>query len=710
MSVRRHDAGFGDVPVKPVPHLVPISRRSVLRTGLLHTAALTAAPLALPEPAHAQDGAMPARLPLNRFPRMVQEYFIGQVRAAVEPGQRRMAAVRGRREAEAYVHDVKEKIRRCFGPFPERCPLNPRVTGVVRRDGYRIEKVLFDSRPEFPVSANLYLPESRVPVPGVIGSCGHSLNGKAADAYQSFAQGLARLGFACLIFDPIGQGERFQYLGPDLTSRLGGGVGEHLRCGNQQFLVGEFLGAWRAWDGIRALDYLLTRPEIDRRHVGVTGNSGGGTMTTWLCGLDDRWTMAAPSCFVTSFIRNMENELPADTEQCPPRALALGLDHADFLAALAPRPVLLLAKERDYFDVRGSEAANGRLRRLSAALGKEKNAGFFAGPTEHGYTQENREAMYRWFLAATGREGDGQEPPLTIEKDETLWCTPRGQVGPQGARTVFAFTRDASRSLAARRGTPAGDELRTRVRKVLRLSEPPVEAPHFRILRPHSAAGYPRPRVSVYAVETEPGIQALVYRLSDAAHLSRPPRSGPQAVLYVSHHSADAELREEPLIRELLAAQPEAAFFTCDVRGIGDSRPDTCGTDSFRNPYGSDYFYAIHSLMLDRPYLGMKTHDVRRVLAFLRAAGHTEIHLCGRGWGSLPALFAALFEPAVTRVTLKNAPASYAEIAETEDYNWPLSCLLPGVLAEFDLPDCCRELRSRNLRLVEPWNARQQSF
>ncbi len=121
-----------------------------------------------------------------------------------------------------------------------------------------------------------------------------------------------------LIFDPLGQGERLQYPTDALKSQIGVGVPEHLYAGNQQFLVGEFIGTWRAWDAIRALDYLLTREEVDRRHLGVTGNSGGGTMTTWLCGVESRWTMAAPSCFVTTFRRNLENELPADTEQCPP--------------------------------------------------------------------------------------------------------------------------------------------------------------------------------------------------------------------------------------------------------------------------------------------------------------------------------------------------------------------------------------------------------
>ena len=120
-------------------------------------------------------------------------------------------------------------------------------------------------------------------------------------------------------------------------------------------------------------------------------------MTTWLCGVESRWTMAAPSCFVTTFRRNLENELPADTEQCPPRCLALGLDHADFLAALAPKPVVILAKEKDYFDVRGAEEAYSRLKRIYKLFGAEESVKLHVGPTGHGYTIENREAMYRWF-------------------------------------------------------------------------------------------------------------------------------------------------------------------------------------------------------------------------------------------------------------------------------------------------------------------------
>ena len=410
-----------------------------------------------------------AQTPLNRFPRMVQEFYVQKVRDAEQDGIKARAALKTRADAEKYVRDVRDKILSCFGPFPERTPLNPRITGKVERDAYVIEKVIFESRPGFLVTANLYVPKGKKqPCPGVVGSCGHSSNGKAEKAYQSFAQGLARMGYVVLIFDPIGQGERLQYT--HLAGKGGPrvGVGEHLYAGNQQFLVGEFFGSWRAWDGMRALDYLLTRPEVDPKHVGITGNSGGGTMTTWLCGVEPRWTMAAPSCFVTTFRRNMENELPADTEQCPPRCLALGLDHLDFLAAMAPKPVVILAKERDYFDVRGSEEAYYRLRDLYTLLGAKDNLRMYAGPTEHGYTQENREAMYQWFNQFTKASDAREEPALNIETDETLQCTPTGQVAGMKSRTVFSFTSEKAKVLAAKT-RPSGDLLKTAVASALKL-------------------------------------------------------------------------------------------------------------------------------------------------------------------------------------------------------------------------------------------------
>jgi dienelactone hydrolase len=803
-----------------------LSRRDLLRTAAVSPLWLPVVEAVFEIDAIAQKTAKrQATLePLNRWPRMVQEWFVKQVREAERKGNERRAAVKTKADAERYVADVRKRIAQSFGLFPKKTPLKPRVTGVVQRDAYHIENVIFESRPGFLVTANLYVPKGRKgKLPGVVGTCGHSNNGKAAGAYQSFAQGLARQGYVVLIYDPIGQGERLQYVDDKLKSKIGVGVREHLHAGNQQFLVGEFLGAWRAWDGIRALDYLLTRKEVDPQRVGVTGNSGGGTMTTWLCGLERRWSMAAPSCFVTTFRRNLENELPADTEQCPPKALALGLDHSDFIAAMAPKPVILLGKEKDFFDVRGLHEAYERLKRLYKLLGAEQNIALFVGPTYHGYSQENREAMYGWFNKATGVSKATKEPALKLEKDETLWCTPRGQVAGLKSRTVFEFTREKAGLLATERkektphpvrslirpslGFPSqtiiievvgGDVIvdgqvvaraksrwddwtveakiapvLTAMRRVIRpamrrgasralvrftqwvgsdevrdkkrwsestlrrfLVEEGLEpfhpelrnerpgqlwnrwvagshlnfdgtAPPYRIIRPHGRSrNYPTKYHITYAVETEPGMHAIVTRLSDERLYSRPPRGKKRAVLYVADRSSDDELRNEGLIKSVRNDESSVPFFAVDVRGIGESRPGTAGADPYTNPYGADYFYAVHSLMLDRPYAGQRTHDVLRVLDWLRSVGHTEVHLVARGWGAIPATFAAVLSNQVKQVTLKHALTSFHDVATTEFYDWPLSSFVPNVLASFDLSDCYAALKGKKLKQIEPRGAK----
>lgn len=644
---------------------------------------------------------------LNRFPHMVHEFYVDRVRAIERAAAARKAAIRTPDAARRYIDDVRTKIAACFGPLPDRTPLEPQITGVLERDSYRIEKLLIQSRPEFFVTANLYVPNGpAVRRPAVVGTCGHSKEGKAGDTYQSFAQGLARMGYVVLIYDPLGQGERLQYPNAEGGSRVGVGVNEHLYAGNQQFLVGECIGTWRAWDGIRALDYLLTRSEVDPKHVGLTGNSGGGTMTTWLVGLERRLTMAAPGCFVTTFRRNLENELPQDTEQCPPRALALGLDHDDFLAAAAPMPLILLTKEKDFFDQRGSIEAFARLKRLYTTLGRPDDVELFTGPTPHGYSKENREAMYRFFNRVTGASDAIEEPELKLESERDLWVTKGGQVAELHSRPIHFFTKATSDSLRAVRGSPRGESLKLRIGALLRLPAR-TAAPEYRILRALSSRGHPKKNTAVFAVESEPGVRLIIYMPHDEPWVSRPPHGDDAtATVYLPHLSSDADLTAEPLVRELIEADEAggAQFFACDLRGVGESQPDTCSPGSFRGAYGCDYFHAIHAIMLDRSVLAERVHDLLTMLDWLADHGYRRIHLAARGAGAIPATLAAVIDDRIQRVTLKNAPTSFAEIAESESYNWPLSSLLPDVLAHFDLPDCFADLAKRkNLINVDRW-------
>jgi hypothetical protein len=271
------------------------------------------------------------------------------------------------------------------------------------------------------------------------------------------------------------------------------------------------------------------------------------------------------------------------------------------------------------------------------------------------------------------------------------------------SRTIHGFTGEKARTLAARRPALDAPALRQAVAAALRL--PAADGvPEFRILRPLPDRHYPLRHALPYMVETDRGVHAIVYRLTREPLLSRPPRDTNTAILYVSHQSADLELRTEPLVRELLGAEAGAAFHACDVRGVGESEPQTTSLDR-RDEYSTDYFYASHGIMLDYPYLAQRTFDVLRVLDWLNAWGYERIHLAARGYGALPATFAAVLSPHVVQVTLKHALASYAEVAQAAGYSWPLSALPPGVLTAFDLPDCYRDLKTKGLRLLEPWGA-----
>lgn len=673
--------------------------------ALIGTAALGGPALARFAPAQEPGGLVP----FNRFSRMMQEYYVEKVRDWETRLLARKNALKTRADAEGYVREVRERIARAFSPLPaEKTPLNAKITGTLDRDTYTVEKIIFESRPGFFVTSNLYLPRQRNgKIPGVIGACGHSDNGKAAEAYQSFAQGLARLGTACLIYDPAGQGERSLYLDEHRNLIFKGATHQHNVAGNQMELVGEFLGSWFAWDGIRALDYLLSRPEIDPNRVGVTGNSGGGTQTTWLLGLEPRWTMGAPACFVTTWRRNLENELAQDNEQCPPRSMALDLDHDDYLAAMAPKPVVILAKERDYFDARGAEETFARLRRLYGLLGAEENIRLHIGPTTHGYSQENREAMYRFFNSVTRVSDAKTEPAITIEKDADLWCTEQGQVIPDlGSKSVFAFTRARAEQLkAARDAKPLeGEALKAAIENSLNMPGRDASAPpDFRILRARGDRKYPKKGWINYGVETEPRIHAICTLLGDETLYSRPPRAPEgqtgRVLLWIADQSSDAELRDEALIRELMEKEGGSVpVVACDVRGVGESLPGTAGGNPHEY-YGADYFYASYGHMLGRPVLGGKTFDVLRVIDFLAASGWSDVHLASRGWGCLPAGLAAALDGRVKTVTLKNKLESWHSIATEEQYKWPLSHMIFGVLRDWDLPDVWKALGSR-LRTV----------
>ncbi len=179
---------------------------------------------------------------------------------------------------------------------------------------------------------------------------------------------LALNGMAALVFDPIDQGERGQYFGPGGWPDLWG-CKAHAMIGVGSVLLGRNTARFEIWDGMRAIDYLQSRPEVDPRRIGCTGNSGGGTQTSYLMALDDRIRCAAPSCYLTSTLRLMQTIGPDDAEQNLFGQFVGGPQEADWLLMRAPSPVLMCAATKDFFDIGGTWDSFRYAKRLYTRLG-----------------------------------------------------------------------------------------------------------------------------------------------------------------------------------------------------------------------------------------------------------------------------------------------------------------------------------------------------
>lgn len=635
----------------------------------------------------------------NGYAHMVLDDYVVQLREIYARRRARLTAIRTPAQAEIYRQEVRTAVQRAFTPLsglPPRTPLHPHINGTIQRDDFCIEKLTFESRPGCLVTANLYLPHHlAAPAPCVLGSCGHAADGKAYELYQAFCQRLAVAGFVVLIYDPFSQGERDSYHGLACRPQVGWGTQAHNMMGKQLDLLGDSFAFWRAWDGIRALDYLLSRPEIDPTRVGLTGNSGGGTMTTWLWALDDRFTMAAPNCFITSFLSNLENELPADAEQCPPCVIAAGLDMADFMIAQAAKPAILLGERYDFFDRRGLLQAYQDIRAFYDVLGAGENVALWVGDRDHGYHEPSQQAMVEFFCrhAAMPMVWRGEATPLPAAE---LWATPTGQVMDLGATPAYEIIAAQACDIAAARPALDDEALRSSLAELLNLparSDPP----HYRIPRPLRQS---EPTQARFAVETERSVRAILYKLLQPGASPFTLDVEPEVRLYVPHISAQADLAEDPWAGSLAQDLP---LYALDVRGLGESLPEE-ERSGFVQPYGMDYMFHAYGLMLDSSYLGRRVYDLLRVLDLLAFEGVQHIHLYGRGQGAILAVLAALFHNRVDSVMLQDAPRSFFEWTQTPYVAWPAANCGRGILQVADLPDLLRVLGSR-VTVLDHWDA-----
>jgi cephalosporin-C deacetylase-like acetyl esterase len=346
---------------------------------------------------------------------------------------REWEGIRNEKDLFQLQRALRTKLLEMIGGLPERkTPLNPVVTGTIQMDGFHIEKLIFESLPGVYVAALLYVPDDKHgPHPAVLVPCGHSANGKVY--YQALCQRLVQRGYVVICWDPVGQGERSQFWDAKAKkSRYNLICAEHAVMGNLAYLAGTNLARWEIWDGIRALDYLLTRPEVDSNRINITGTSGGGFQTAHIAALDDRIKVVAPSCYITALPMRIYNRIFKDPDSDPEQDLygmiSNGIDHPGLLLLMYPRPVFIAAAVLDFFPIEGTHKT---VREVADVYGRFHHAdriGMAEGYHEHQYSLENQEAALDFLDRFNHLEARHGLPPVKELDEKALQCTRTGQV------------------------------------------------------------------------------------------------------------------------------------------------------------------------------------------------------------------------------------------------------------------------------------------
>ncbi len=597
---------------------------------------------------------------------------------------------------------VRQTLMDIVGPFPEKTPLNAQVTGKVKKNGFTIEKVIFESRPEFYVTCALLLPDKlQKKNPAVIFVCGHSAVGFRSEAYQRSIQNLAKKGFIVLAVDPFGQGERWQYFDPETgESKIGGPTREHSYSGAQCFISGSSAAKYMIWDGIRAVDYLLTRKEVDPKRIGITGRSGGGTQSSYIAAFDERIYAAAPECYLTGFKRLIESRGPQDAEQNFFHGLANGIDHADLLEVRAPKPELLISTTRDMFSIQGVREISAEIKSCYAMLGATDNFEKCEDNDVHASTKKNREAMYAFFRKHLELPGNckDEEPDPYVEEEWRV--TKTGQlITSLGGETVFSVNAKESKQLISaldeKRKAPEYPENMVRAAKSLSGYTCP-ESPSFPAFTGRfEKDGYVIER---YFIQGN-GDYVIPYLLY------KPVTDQPcPSILYLSPEGKSYVA--ESGTPETLVKQGNIVMVP-DLLGIGEMGPIKFHGDAYDFKVGNGaYNIWFFGILTNKSLVGMFAQDIQLLSAVLKQHENVDpaqIKAVAKDKLCPSLVHAAVFNPVFSNIELDSPLTSYESIVMNEYYDPALiHGTVAGALTSYDLPDLMAAIAPTPLKIMNP--------
>lgn len=623
-----------------------ISRRDFLYLGLTASAGLL-------------QGAEPEKPDVHR-------HLLELAAKQEEQRRKRFAAVKNKGDVTNLQNDLRGNFLQSLDGLPPAHEIPP-VTRLDRidADDYSIEKLAFESFPNYHVPALLYRPKKTSgPAPGILSPCGHSSVGKAADTYQTLHINLAKRGAFVLTYDPVGQGERSQFWDAEKQrSRYNLGCGEHAVLGNPLYLLGTSLARYRIWDGIRGLDYLASLPEVDARRLGCTGNSGGGTLTAYIAALDPRVKVAVIGCYITTLPRRMANRIERDPDADPEQDiftfLQRNIDHAGLLALRAPRPTLVVAAKQDFFPIEGTRESVEEAKKIFATAEAPDAMDIVEADDKHGLTLPLREATYAWF-------------------DRWLF-----EHNPPRAKEIEVKPRTPAELLVCKEGQV---NISYKSRPML----PMVLAEYQKRKKPEKRDLKPLLRLDPDAAD---------FRVTQFDE----PKGGQTHVLCINGNESGDWRDEKEFLKDL--SNRDLAVAVMDPRGAGKFRPalEVKGHDYADPLVGVEENIAYNAFLVGKVLLGMRVADVLKAMNRQARTTEPSVILCGRRDAALVALFAAAISPDVKAVAVEDVPLSFLPLFEAGGQAINAASIVPGLLRDFgDLPEVLETIAPRRVLVAAP--------
>jgi dienelactone hydrolase len=568
---------------------------------------------------------------------------------------------------------IKTKVLGMIGGLPEtKTPLNATVTGKIQMTGFHIEKLTYESFPGFHVTALVYVPDDGAQKhPAILVACGHSPIGKVH--YQSLCQRLVQRGYIVICWDPVGQGERSQFWDESRgESRYNLVCGEHAILGNFAYLGGTNLMRWEVWDGMRAVDYLLTRQDVDGDRISITGTSGGGAQAAHIGALDERIKVVAPSCYISSLPMRAYNRIFADPDSDPEQDLygtvSEGVDHAGLLLLVYPRPLFIASAVLDFFPIEGTRKTFREVSEIYRRFGKEESIDMAEGYHKHQFSLENQEAAMMFidrFNQLPEKEGLASTKDLS---EKELWCTKKGQVTLEFAseKKMMDLVQDYYRE-----HQPAATHvLEYKVGQIEKITAEKKDQLQFE------------------------GITIDQYVIHHGEYLRMPllyfhPASGNngKTVLWLNLDGKPSKEQWTDIAKRVKKGENIISF---DFRGAGEDRMNyqTISSDNltFDN---SNYFnplsgvmanYVYNSVLTGRPYFMQMIEDVEIAVSFARDhLGVKEITADGTEQTQLLLQQVVKVIPGIKAADGAIKPGlTWSQIVLEKRERWPIQYLLPG--------------------------------